>query len=771
MKKDLIFASIGIFIGSLLAYYVNFSLYISLALLGLSLVLYLGRDRSFYCLALFFSLGVLLMGYHESNQVLKDYSSGLIKGQIEEIISSEEDYSTYKIKVKNIDNNYMKENALISFKKDTDLEIGDNISSWVRIEGIHDEGNPGLFNYKTYARIDGIYTRMEGYEYSYLFTDTSIFYRIKNNFHKYIREEMKRGLEEDNSKFMVDVLTTSNTIDEEMDNTFTSLGLAHILAVSGLHISIIAGLFALIFERLGFYKYFSNIILILILGLYISLIGYPASAIRAFIMFSLSLMATMLNRAYSPAKALSLSAFLMVLLNPYRVFDLGLILSSLAIIGINNTSKIFSSKRQGPILEGLKTSFVVNLFLFPFLIDNFNVFNLVTFLANIVIVPIFNLAVLAGVLKLLSSLFSNTLSLLLSHFTNQALNIIRYLCDLFLGLDFLSLKFESVGIMFYIIYYFLIIVYMNRHKIKDLSLNFKEKVLQTFSINLSLLFLTLIILDPLVIRFIDIGQADSILIESYRDDLMIDTGGSIFSDSDYTYTLRPYLMKNTCKPVDVIISHDDIDHSGNLAYMVEDGFVKNVYTSAHYKKPYQIGLKEGDILKIGKGYMEVLYDGYGAQSSNDSSLILKLNHYGNTILFTGDGETYAESMVMDKDIGSDVLKVGHHGSASSTSPWFLEKVDPSQAVISVARDNSYGHPDQAVVDRIVESGADLYRTDLDGQVRLISTRFGYSIDSYLPRSIKIEGLMVKILLLGIFSYIYYRYYKVFYMENSLALID
>lgn len=239
------------------------------------------------------------------------------------------------------------------------------------------------------------------------------------------------------------------------------------------------------------------------------------------------------------------------------------------------------------------------------------------------------------------------------------------------------------------------------------------------------------------VHYIDVGQGDSILIQYDGKNALIDAG--IASEMQ---TVNKYLQDNAVEKIDVlIVSHPDADHIGGMSGIIDRYDIGEVYmppisddlvpTSKVYinmltsisKKGLQITLKEaGD--KIPFGSLEFLCVAPEGEFSslNNSSLGLKLVHGENSFLFTGDMEKSSERATLQKgyDISATVLKVGHHGSSSSSTEAFLDAVKPKFAVISVGEKNRYNHPNDPTVNALEQRGIKIYRTDWDGNVVMVS---------------------------------------------------
>lgn len=243
----------------------------------------------------------------------------------------------------------------------------------------------------------------------------------------------------------------------------------------------------------------------------------------------------------------------------------------------------------------------------------------------------------------------------------------------------------------------------------------------------------------MIVHFIDVGQGDSILIQVNSKNLLIDSGPSTSKDK-----LLKYINSLKISKFDYIIAtHPHEDHIGNMSYIIDNFEVLNFYApkiSSNTKafetmieslvmKDLKIKVLKPNIKSIDLGE-NTKVDVFSPISNeyeniNNFSSIIKISYGNNSFLFTGDSEELSEKEVLSKgyDLKSDVLKIGHHGSSSSTSKRFLDAVDPYIAVISVGKDNSYGHPSQEVLSRLKD--LTIYQTDLDGNILIKSD--GYSL--------------------------------------------
>jgi competence protein ComEC len=237
------------------------------------------------------------------------------------------------------------------------------------------------------------------------------------------------------------------------------------------------------------------------------------------------------------------------------------------------------------------------------------------------------------------------------------------------------------------------------------------------------------------VNYIDVGQGDSELIQVNGKNILIDAG-----PNDSIDKLMNYLSKQNIKKLDyVIATHPDEDHIGGMSSVIKKYDIGEFYapkklTTTQTFENMVKALKTKDIkinpgksgmsLDLGKNVIcEMLApnnDKY--KDTNNYSIVIKITYGQSKFLFTGDAEKISEKEMLDKnlDLSSDVLKVGHHGSSSSSSKEFLDKVNPKIAIISCGKNNKYGHPHHETITELKNRKVQIYRTDVDGSIVLIS---------------------------------------------------
>ena len=252
----------------------------------------------------------------------------------------------------------------------------------------------------------------------------------------------------------------------------------------------------------------------------------------------------------------------------------------------------------------------------------------------------------------------------------------------------------------------------------------------------------------LTVTFIDVGQGDSALVETADGTRLLIDGGEYDAYSKY---LAPFLAEKNITSIDyALISHYHTDHMGGISELLETGAVDTLlipkYDDANQNRErivkkankHNIEINEicaGDILNLGDPNLKIsvlhpLEGGFSKEEENNNSLVLMLDYAGEKFLFTGDLEDDAERVLLKNyDLEADVLKVGHHGSSSSTSIRFLQAVDPTYAVIEAGEDNRYGHPHYEVLNALEDDDIRIYRTDKDGDITFTVTGNGIQLIS------------------------------------------
>ena len=249
--------------------------------------------------------------------------------------------------------------------------------------------------------------------------------------------------------------------------------------------------------------------------------------------------------------------------------------------------------------------------------------------------------------------------------------------------------------------------------------------------------------DTLKVYITDVGQADSILIKDGNYNMLIDAG----NNSDGEKLVKYYKELGITSFKYVFASHPHEDHIGGMDDIINNFDIENFYMpdklsttktfedmldALERKNLKYIVPKVNDKLSLNNSNIDVIYVGSDVNNINDSSIVLKLNYFSNSFLFTGDLGSNKEKEILNSgaNIKADVLKVGHHGSSYSTASSFLDKVNPSFAAISVGKDNIYKHPASSTLEKLNKRGIKVYRTDLDGTILFESNGKDISVSTF-----------------------------------------
>ncbi|MDY6065008.1 MAG: DNA internalization-related competence protein ComEC/Rec2 [Finegoldia sp.] len=633
----------------------------------------------------------------------------------------------YHIKTSTVNGKDLNLSLLYKDYNNLKLEVGDKIDIDGRFSKIMANGNPFMFNYKNYLLKDGITgiikvkvdPKVKGKsDYLLLKIRKKVLDEIEYKSDKYINDE-------NNSNIIKSIFTGKNVNIESYNELIRDLGISHVFAVSGLHIMIIYSIFLLGGKIFSIDRKISSFFALSFIFIYGYVIGWPASIQRAFIMLCMVEVSNYFKIDWYNLNNLFISAIIVLLINPFHLFDLGFILSYVASFTIIYLYPKFLSRYRisGLILLPL----LINLMILPIQATYFNKISLGFLIGNVIILPLFSLVINVSFVFLI---LPRSLSYLLSFILNPLMKLLDYLIIGAINFIVKPIEVRSFNIFMIILFYCLLTCLYNYHKIRLLPF-YDKKILFSITIFTMVAVLFLSEINPIIkLNFIDIGQGDSILVSKNNDSYMVDTGGSYKEDDLSGENLMTYLNKIGVRKLDyVFITHFDEDHAENLIVLNEKYkplVFSRVGGAKILKEKYGIdndyvGLKNGDRLDAFGSKIDV-YSANTTYKENDKSLVYNLDINGLKILITGDIEKdYERYLVDNSKIKTDILKVAHHGSKTSTSEKFLDFLRPKLAVISVGQ-NNYGHPDKEVISRIENRNILIKRTDIDGNIEICSSR-------------------------------------------------
>lgn len=743
MKRPMIIPALGLMAGTVSAYYIDFD-YKFLIFLGTFAIAWVtleflhNRIRLSGLILLFAVLGALITMEKLTEIIeISDTRAYTFTGIVEEI-SHGSSSTRYVINLEHVEDIPEEGKVLLKYYKESQShEIGDRL----KIKGIAKKPlpntNPLFFNYRLHLLTEGISHVIDGDRSLITFEEKSeaIGYMIKRNVTDYISGVYDSGLREENSSFMKGmILGNSSYLEEDDLNLYRNLGISHLLAVSGLHIGIIAGSIIWVLSRFGAKRWLNILLSVTILFIYGYSIGFPPSALRGIALFSMLYLSRLLNRPVDRLNLLAGCMFLLQLYNPLWIFNSGFQLSfgaTTALILLSDRIKSMLYPLKGKIIDPISATIAVNLGIIPIQGYWFNSFPLLTLLSNILIVPLASGSLVLGIASLMASW--------LLPFLEMLLDLQRYLAILIQRIPLDQVIIPTPGIDVIILYITILMVFFNWRILERLDIGIKKAIIAGMLLVSIVLFLAAATNESLEIHFIDVGQGDSALIKGPSGNYVIDGGGSRLDGQDIGSRITlPYLFKNGVTRLEaVFVSHSHEDHYRGLLPVIDQLSIGSVYTNGVFNKEIYdrarqrnvpiLELREGISADLGEGVLlKVLwpeYNGYKYLNENDNSMVLLLEFLGKRILFTGDIEVESERKISSLyDIDVDVLKVPHHGSLTSSSYQFLEKVKPEYSIISVGRDNLYSHPNPQVIQRLLEIGSEVYRTDEMGMVKVVISK-------------------------------------------------
>lgn len=629
---------------------------------------------------------------------------------------------------------------LINIKMSQDIpsiKYGDSLYIEGEFKQPEEARNYKGYNYKQYLKTKKIIGTVELEKVKILKSSNGSFI---HNIQKYIRDTINGTLTDEEGNLLLAILLgDKDKLSEDIQESFNTSNLSHMLAVSGAHVSyIILGL-TYVLQNSIIGKKNGKIVCIIFLLAFMAITNFTPSVTRACIMAILTLFSSIIYRKSDVYTNISVAALITLIFNPYGLLDLGFQLSYGGTIGIIIFIKrIQEKKSNSKVINYIKqmalVSIYANIIIIPIMMYHFNTVSFTFIISNIMASPILGIIVITGFLFIIASITVKPLTRLIAIFIKPILSILIKISQICSKLPFSNILVVT-PYMFNVISYYAIILYCIKSK-----KNNKCKIIICLLIVLILInFIIYIFPQKLRIFFIDVGQGDStLIITPDKKTVLIDGGGSDSFDVGKK-VLLPYLLDRRILKIDyVLISHFDTDHCGGILTIMEKVKVKNIIISEQaehsenyerfkklmiHKKIRLIEVKKGDKIKIGRySEFKILFPTSRLLSENplnNNSIVAQFNYNNFKMLFTGDIEKLAEQQILKTEkaeIRADILKVAHHGSKTSSIPEFIKAVRPKIALIGVGKNNTFGHPNQQTIKNLENIKCRIYRTDLQGEI-------------------------------------------------------
>ncbi len=761
MKRPLLIAAIAYINGILIGVYLSKSipLFVILSII-VSLITSFKKNtyRNAICMYLIVMCISSIYVYnknlnYESKYKKYDNKNISIEGTIISDIEEKEYNYTFTIRTKG-------DYFLVNLKKNKEeisLEYGDKL----QISGEYQEPNKARnykgFDYKNYLKINKIYgiIRVDLY--------TNIIIKHQKNLSNFkllihkIREKLKQNIQELLTKetyaLGIGILIGDNSrINEKIVEDFKNSNLSHMLAVSGAHINYVVLTVSILFTKKRAGIKAQRVVTIMMMLFFMELTQMTSSVVRAGISCIIYMLASLLYRKADVINAMAISTLLILLNNPFKLFDIGFQLSYAGTLGIILFCKLINIPIKNKLLKYLKDSIIIsisaNIFIIPIMMYQFNTISLTFILSNLLAGPLLGISIILEIIVLLISFMSINIAAIPAKVLNILLILIINIANWFSNIEISKIYVITPQIISIVAYYLICAAIILKQKNRKIIV---------------IIMLTVLIVNffptpkKLRINFIDVGQGDSTLIRTETNKvILIDSGGSTASSSFDVgnKVLLPYLLDRRIKKIDfIIVSHFDADHCQAFETVIDNINVRkvvvckqlmitqeylNIINKCKKKNIKIIVVERGDKLKIDKRTeFEILHPGErflddGKGGLNANAIVCKMNYKLNngkifSILFTGDIEVEAEKeleQVYGKKLKADILKVAHHGSKTSSREKFIKLVSPKIALIGVGENNKFGHPADITLERLEKENVKVYRADQMGEISITINKNG-----------------------------------------------
>lgn len=598
-----------------------------------------------------------------------------------------------------------KEKLLITYKYQdkefNNLSYGDKIKVKGTLITPSKNTNQNTFNYQKYLYYKKIYYLVEATSINKIANNNNYLYTIKNTLYQKI-DKLK------SSNYIKTLLFCDNTLSKEIKESYRINGISHLFSVSGMHINFFVSIIYLYLNKITYNKRIKYLITNIFIITY--LILFPSSSLlRSAVMSILYSINYLLKLKIKKIDILLLTLGVSLLINPFIIYDLGYIYSyTITFFLVLSSSTLKKKNKINKIIYISLLSFLVSI---PITIYNSYEINIISILLNIILVPIISIIILP--LTILTYIFP-ILDSILYLFTNTLETISLFISKI----NITKIIFPKPSLLIIVLYYIIFL------------LSYQNK--KYFYLNIILLII--IYISPYLnsnfeVVMFEVGEADCHLIKYpyNKNTILIDTGKNEYKIKN---EVIPYLKSIGIKKIDyLIITHGDEDHIGGSITLINNFQVKNVILNKgtftdlekeliknlnKKKIPYQININKINL----SNHTIYLLNNTKYNNENDNSIITYFTYQKYKFLYMGDASITTEDNLLENyNLNNiSILKVGHHGSNTSSSKDFISQINPSISLISVGENNIYHHPNKEVTNNLSKSR--IYRTDINNMVKL-----------------------------------------------------
>ena len=688
------------------------------------------------------------------------------------------------VEVENGEKSVSVKRIFVNTEKIPNVKIGNIIKVRGKLRQFEEAANKGNFDSRKYYLSLGFYGKIEAGTIEVINSDYSGIRQGLYELRMEIIERLEKLCSDNNGIFSIInnkngiigaiILGDKTDLDSDIKELYSVSGIAHILAISGLHISFIGmAIYRLLRRRFRFL--FSAAVSIPVVLSFGIMSGFGISTIRAIIMFILKIIGEVLGRKYDAITAISLAGLVLLVQNPFVVCNSGFQMSFGAIIAIVLILPIVEEilNTDNKIIKVISANFTISLVMNPILAWNYYELPTFSFLLNIVVVPLMSVVIVSSIAGIFCSCIMFGFGKAVIFPGCGILELYTFLCNVINKSSVASIVVGQPKVTIIIVYYAILLVvlfglknirtkYTRAEKERNIIKKEtglvlekkakKERRIKGQNVKLRLACIVgFLLLNCLIyyipnpgfyITFISVGQGDGILIHGDNGTKVMVDGGSTSEKQVAKNCIVPYLKAEGIGTIDYsIITHTDKDHISGILEILEnnnsnririknlvmpdinmkDDTYNELIEKAKLKKINVLYIKKGDTLSLGKTKIKCIYPETTTTASdkNDYCTVLSVKNKTSKILLTGDISKEIEEKIKD-DIEENytVLKVAHHGSNYSSSEKFLKKVNPKYSIISVGKNNSYGHPGNETMERLRKQGGVIYRTDEKGGITI-----------------------------------------------------
>ncbi len=573
------------------------------------------------------------------------------------------------------------------YEPNHDREIGDVLLINGDKEPLDFKMLESEFDFKEYLNHKGVYNQLFVKDIEVKFSNPIHLHQFKKSFLNNFDE---------NSKGIVGSLLFANSKESELSSISRELHLARLISSSGIYLYFIYSLLRKLLLRFIKKDKIVDLISIILFSPYL-VFTFPKFIVLKFVTVRILVYINThrMNKRFSYLDILSISGLFFLILDYHLAYQDGFILSyfiPIISIFINGSFRF-----KNDFIKKMFLTLLIAVSFTPFTVKYYSEISILSLPLQLVVTPIYIFIFILSILCLFGIPIFNVVGGVINIITN-ALKFISPIMIKIYASSYSPISFLLYEIIFIIFLYYSSI---RLRPLKNLSL-----IGLLFSLTIHIIPLRYMLRD--YVSFINVGQGDSTLIKYKNTTILIDTGGNKYEDIA-TEVLIPYFKKNQIYRIDLLITtHDDFDHSGAVPSLVEN------FTVREYVKDYKLFPinKNGLVLTNYNVYPELW------KEENDESLVIGFNVNSCNYLIMGDAPTKIERAMMNdnKYIPCDILKVGHHGSKTSTSDEFVKYLKPTVGVVSCGKDNYYGHPHNVVIAILKKYGVSIRRTDLEGTI-------------------------------------------------------